>query len=43
MKVKKLIVKMHRAILKRDNELEKKYWLMLLNKSLKHKKTHAVK
>ena len=43
MKVKKLILKMHKAILKRDNALEKKYWLKLLRKSLKQKNTQAVR
>jgi hypothetical protein len=43
MKVKELIVKLHQSILSRDKQLEKKYWLALLKKSLKHKKTHAVR
>jgi len=43
MKVTKLIKKLHRAILQRDNELEKKYWFKLLRKSLKQKNTQAVR
>ena len=43
MKVNKMIKKLHRTILQRDNELEKKYWFKLLKKSLKHKNTQAVR
>lgn len=43
MKVKKLIQKMYEAIVKKDRETERKLWGMALKKSLKHKKTHAIK
>lgn len=39
MKVKKLIKKMYAAILIRDLEKEKKLYLKMLKKSLKHKNT----
>lgn len=43
MKVKKLVAKMYRAILAHDTEKEKELWFKALKKSLKHKRTHAVK
>lgn len=43
MKVKKLIQKMYEAIVKKDSETERKLWDKALKKSLKHKKTHAIK
>lgn len=42
MKVKKLIKKMYRAILRSDTPAEKKFYLKILKKSLKHKHTEAV-
>ena len=42
MKVHKLIKKFYRAIAKHDAKKEKKLWLKILKKSLKHKKTHAI-
>ena len=43
MKVKKLINKLYEAILSKDKSKEKKIWSKLIDKSLKHKKTQAVK
>jgi flagellar biosynthesis/type III secretory pathway protein FliH len=43
MKIKKLILKMYEAILKKDTQTEKKLWLQALKKSLKHKKTYTIK
>jgi hypothetical protein len=43
MKVQKLIKKMYKAIFDHDAKREKKFWLKILKKSLKHKHTEAVK
>jgi len=43
MKTQELINKLYKAIISGDIEKEKKTWLKVLKKSLKHKKTHAVK
>ena len=43
MKIKKLILKMYEAMLKKDTQTEKKLWFQALKKSLKHKKTHTIK
>ena len=43
MKVKKLISKLYEAILNKNKDKEKVIWTKLINKSLKHKKTQAVK
>jgi hypothetical protein len=43
MKVNKLVSKLYKSILKKDKDKEKKVWFKLLRKSLKHKKTQAVK
>jgi hypothetical protein len=43
MKTKELINKLYEAAIKGDSEKEKKIWLKVLKKSLKHKKTYAVK
>jgi len=42
MKVNKLIRKMYRAIIRSDKVKEKKFYLKILKKSLKHKHTEAV-
>ena len=43
MKVNKLVSKLYKAILENNKNKEKKVWFKLLKKSLKHKKTQAVK
>lgn len=43
MKVKELIKKLHKAIVERNSDKEKKVWFKILKKSLKHKHTEAVK
>jgi hypothetical protein len=43
MKVKKLIMKLNKAEVQHNLEKAKKFWLKLLEKSLKGKNTHAVK
>ena len=43
MKVKKLINRLYEAIVSKDKDGEKKIWKKLIEKSLKHKNTHAVK
>ena len=43
MKVQKLIQKLYKACLDHDKNKEKKMWFKLLDKSLKSKKTQAVK
>lgn len=43
MKMQKLIKKMYKAIIEKNQKKEKKLWLKSLKKSLKHKSTHAVK
>lgn len=43
MKVKKLLKELYGACVAHDKEAEKKFWKKLLKKSLKHKKTQAVK
>ena len=42
MKVRKIIKKMYAAIARKDIAAEKKYWLLAMKKSLKHKKTHCI-
>ena len=42
MKVNKLIRKMYKAILQSNKKQEKKLYLKILKKSLKHKHTEAV-
>ena len=42
MKVKKLIRRLYKAILQHNAMKEKKIYMKLLRKSLKHKKTQAV-
>jgi len=42
MKTKKLIKKFYKAVAKHERNKEKKLWLKLLKKSLKHKKTQAI-
>lgn len=43
MKMQKLIKKMYKAIIEKNQKKEKKLWLKSLKKSLKHKNTHVVK
>jgi len=43
MKVNKLVSKLYKAIINHDKVKEKKIWFKILAKSLKHKKTQAVK
>lgn len=43
MKVQKLVRKMYRAILQNDQDREKELYLKLLKKSVKHKRTYAVR
>jgi len=43
MKVKKLIAKLYEKIILKDKQGEKKVWLKIMKKSLKHKHTEAVK
>lgn len=43
MKTKKLLKKLYGSCVAHDKEAEKKFWMKLLKKSLKHKKTQAVK
>lgn len=43
MKTKKLLKKLYGSCIAHDKEAEKKFWFKLLKKSLKHKKTQAVK
>lgn len=43
MKVNPLIHKLYKSILKHDQKTEKKIWSKLLRKSLKKKKTQAVR
>jgi hypothetical protein len=42
MKTKKLVRKMYRACVRHNVKKQKKLWLKLLKKSLKHKHTEAV-
>jgi len=42
MKMKKLMKKLYKACVEHDAERERKFWMKVLKKSLKHKKTHAV-
>jgi len=42
MKVKKLIKRMYKAIIQSNKKREKKLYLKILKKSLKHKHTEAV-
>jgi hypothetical protein len=43
MKVKKLVRKMHLAILEHNLKKEKKLWFKALKKSLQHKHTEVIK
>ena len=43
MKTKKLLKKLYESCVSHDLVREKKFWMKLLRKSLKHKKTQAVK
>lgn len=43
MKTKNIIREMYRACIDHDIKQEKRLYLKLLKKSLKHKKTHVVK
>jgi hypothetical protein len=43
MKVKILIKELFAACISHDTKLEKKLWLKAIKKSLKHKKTQAIK
>lgn len=43
MKVKELMKKMYKACVDGDKEAEKKLWFKALKKSLKHKKTQAIR
>lgn len=43
MKVNKLVKKMNEACLKGDKDTERKFWLKILEKSLKGKKTYIVR
>lgn len=43
MKTKKLLKKLYGSCVAHDKDREKKFWKKLLKKSLKGKKTHAVK
>jgi len=43
MKVNKLVSKLYKAILEKNKDKEKKVWFKILKKSLKNKKTQAVK
>jgi ribosomal protein S20 len=43
MKVRTIMKKMYQAILKHDEQKEKKFWLKALKKSFNHKKTYAIK
>jgi hypothetical protein len=43
MKVNKLISNLYKAVIAGDKNKEKKIWFKILRKSLKHKKTQAVK
>lgn len=42
MKTKKLVRKMYEACIQRDTAKQRKLWLKMLKKSLKHKHTEAV-
>lgn len=43
MKMKKIVRKMYKAILEKNQKKEKKLWMKTLKKSLRHKKTHAIR
>ena len=43
MKTKKLVKKLYQACVVHDPDAERKIWFKLLEKSLKHKRTTAVK
>jgi len=43
MKTKKLVTKLYQSCISHDKEREKKFWMKLLKKSLKGKKTGVVK
>jgi hypothetical protein len=43
MKVKTLLKELYAACISHNTELEKKLWLKAIKKSLKHKKTQAIK
>lgn len=43
MKVKKIIMEMYKACIEHDTIKEKQLWLKSIKKSLKHKKTQAIK
>jgi len=43
MKVRKLVRKIYEACFNHDVDSEKKIWLKLLKKSLKHKRTHLIR
>jgi len=43
MKVRKIIKKLHQAIIDGDAATEKILWLKALKKSLKHKKTQSIR